>query len=83
MRNRNFVGHTESIVLFSQAKALSPSPPPKNDCTNAIVIDYSRTHIINENLLRESDKLLLMCDRSSSVYPLWVNAVVCCCRCCC
>lgn len=34
------------------------------------VIDYRRTHIINENLLRESDKLLLMCDRSSWVYPL-------------
>lgn len=40
----------------------------KNVCT--IVIDYRRTHIINENLLRESDKLLLMCDRSSWVYPL-------------
>lgn len=36
----------------------------------SIVIDYRRTHIINENLLRESDKLLLMCDRSSRVYPL-------------
>lgn len=41
------------------------------------VIDCSRTHIINENLLRESDKLLLMCDRSSSVYPLrWMSSLL-------
>lgn len=33
-----------------------------------VLIDYSRTHIINENLLRESHLLLLML---TSVYPLW------------
>lgn len=38
----------------------------ENDCN--ILIDYSRTHIINENLLRESHLLLLML---TSVYPLW------------
>lgn len=38
----------------------------ENDCN--ILIDYSRIHIINENLLRESHLLLLML---TSVYPLW------------
>lgn len=61
------LGHRSLLCRLRCVRAGKMRRPP--------VIDCSRTHIINENLLRESDKLLLMCDRSSSVYPLrWMSS---------